>query len=180
MKKATNKRRIPSGIGIILLLLVLACGITLAYMFAKSGVVANRFTEAAVSCEVNEAFDGTVKSDITVSNTGNIPAYIRVRLVSYWVDSAGEVIAKTSEIPSFTLAPGWVSAGKNTYCYSKAVAAGAKTLDFLADGTSMTLREENGCFQVVEIIADAIQSKPAKAVTESWKVTVDARGVITG
>ena len=35
-------------------------------------------------------------------------------------------------------------------------------------------------YPVMEFVAEAIQSQPGKAVTESWKVTLDGEGNING
>jgi hypothetical protein len=39
-------------------------------------------------------------------------------------------------------------------------------------------KDENGYSQVVEVFAEAIQSKPLSAVTDSWGVNVDSNGNI--
>ena len=91
---------------------ILACVVTigtaLGLMFRKTAPVENQFMPAEVSCAVAEEFDAATgaKSSIAVQNTGNIPAYLRVRLVSYWVDAAGNRVGKPSEMPAFTLAEG--------------------------------------------------------------------------
>lgn len=162
----------------IILIVILAaalvfCGTVIAYMFRQTEYKKNQFTPAQLSCEVVETFDGTQKSSIQVRNTGNIDAYLRVRLVSYWVDAEGNIIAKPSEMPEFTPAEGWIPGSYDTYYYRVPVAPNELTNNLL----SAPITLESG--QVVEVFAEAIQSEPNGAVTSSWGVTVGADGNIT-
>ena len=169
-----NKKTLMAVI-IVAALLFAAVGTTVvAYMFRRTDEKKNTFIPAVVSCEVNETTNRplTEKSEITIKNTGNIDAYLRLRIVSYWMDSNGNILPKPSVIPTFTAASGWVSGSGNTYYYSSPIEPGASTPNLLAEGSTITLSEEDGALQVVEIISEAIQSKPESAVTDSWKVTV--------
>lgn len=178
MKKPLKLRRfVPVA---LLLVLAVICGSVFAYMFHRTEEEDTTFAPATVSCKVAEEFNGTEKSSITVQNTSNIPAYLRVRLVTYWVDGEGNVAAKSSRDLSITPAKDWIAGEDNTFYYAKPVAPGASTPELLASGTTIVLTEENGFLQVVDVFAEAIQAEPTKAVTESWKVTVDGDGNITG
>lgn len=168
-----------------ILLITLVCALVLtlsmmgalfAYMYQQTGEVTNTFIPANVSCLVNETFSVSTKSSITVQNTSNIAAYLRVRMVSYWVDENGAVMPVASEMPGYSVASGWVSLGNHTYCYRNPVDPGASTPELLA--SSMVLqRSEEGYRQVVEVFAEAIQANPADAV-KVWSVTVNADGSI--
>ena len=74
-----------------------------AYMRKQTPTVENAFVPAEVSCEVDEAINQNQKTSITVKNTGNIEAYLRLRLVTYWVvkdqDNKAEIVAESS--PTF-------------------------------------------------------------------------------
>lgn len=82
------------------LCIVATVGLTLAFMFKKAEKI-NRFIPAEVACAVREKTDGSEvtgiaavgseKSDIRVENTGNVKEFIRLRLVSYYVDSNGDI-----------------------------------------------------------------------------------------
>ena len=176
-----SKHRIQTIILIVTLVVALTlCGTVIAYMFRQTEHKDNQFTPAIVSCEVLESFDGQQKSSIQVQNTGNIDAYLRVRIVSYWVDSYGNIVAKPSSMPEITLDDGWITGSNNTYYYQSSVAPVTATPNLLKDGTSIYLeQDENGYLQVVEVFAEAIQSKPTNAVTNSWKVSLDTNGNIT-
>ena len=147
-------------------LLVLLCGTTFALMYRQTAFLENQFDAAVVSCQIEETFNGTSKTEITVKNTGNIDAYLRLRLVSYWVDSNGNIIYKPSVPIPVPFANGWIKGSDNTYYYPHPVSPEHSTLNLL--GSEITL--EDG--QVIEVFADAIQSKPDTAVTKSWGVTI--------
>lgn len=161
--------------------IVAVCGVTISYMFAKSGRAENEFIAASVECQVYEQFDGEYKNDISVKNTGNISAFIRVRLVSHWEDENGNIIAKNSVMPPIAIADGWLEMGNNTYCYTAPVKAGESTPSLLA--APMQLKTQDGYNQVVQVFAEAIQSVPSKAASESWNVIVSETAdgmIITG
>lgn len=149
-----------------------------AYMRKTTEEVDNTFIPAYVDCVVDEDFADNKKTSITVKNTGNIDAYIRIRLVSYWIDETGAIVSKSSEMPTFTTASDWIQdAGNDTYYYTKKVAPDAFTTTLL--GSDITLRvSSEGYRQVVEVFAEAIQAEPDEAVTDSWNVTI-ADDVIT-
>jgi hypothetical protein len=147
-------------------------------MFRQSEYKDNEFVPANVSCKVVEEFDGIQKNSIQVQNTGNIDAYIRIRLVSYWVDADEKIVAKPSSMSEINIAAGWIKGANNTYYYTKPVSPSAHT-GFLLLSPITLEKDENGYMQVIEVFAEAIQSKPYNAVTDSWKVSIDANGNIT-
>lgn len=167
----------------IILVIILAgnltlCGTVFAYMFRQTEYKNNEFTPASISCRVVEEFDGTQKSSIQVQNTGNIDAYLRVRFVTYWVDSDGNIVAKPSSMPEITLADGWMRGSNNTCYYKSSVAPNNFTGELLS-APIILQKDVNGYLQVVEVFAEAIQAKPEDAVTNSWNVSLDINGNIT-
>lgn len=171
-----GKRTIKTVILLLVFLLILFCGTTFALMLRQTDFLNNQLEAAEVTCAVVETFQDNTKNSIAVSNTGTIDAYLRVRLVSYWVDSNGNIVSKPSQTPTVSPASGWVTGSDNTYYYSDPIAPGAATANLLS--AAITLIAEDGYQQVVEVFADAIQSKPVHAVTDSWGVTI-ANGKIS-
>lgn len=157
--------------------LVAVFGTVVAYMFRKTEAKDNRFTPAVVECAVAEVFDGTTKTSVTVKNTGNVDAYLRVRLVTYWMGGEGNIAPKPSETISLTLPDGWLAASDNTYYYTSPVAPDQFTANLLSLST-IELKHDGDYRQVVEVFAEAIQSDPEKAAKDSWGVTVDSNGSI--
>ena len=172
-----GKRILNSTLLVLAFLLILLCGTTFALMFRQTEPLDNQFEAAAVSCAVAESFDGSTKSSIAVTNTGNIDAYLRLRLVSYWVDSKGNILSKPSQMPTVSVASGWITGSDNTYYYSQPVAPGSSTPNLLLTGIPLQ-QDSDGYLQVIEVFADAIQSKPEAAVSSSWGVTLSG-GKIT-
>ncbi|MGN0965615.1 MAG: hypothetical protein ACI4O6_09685 [Dysosmobacter sp.] len=163
----------------LLLLVTAAVGGTVAYLLTQTEPVANTFTPSHVTCEVTESFGGTVKKNVNVTNTGDTDAYIRVKLVTYRVNDKGEHIGGTAEIPSFTPETNWVE-HSGYYYYTLPVAPNEKpAVDLIS---SITLEDSytdaDGGKQVIEVMAEAIQSSPAKAVRESWGVSI-SKGSVT-
>ena len=151
------------------------------YIVSKTTAVTNTFEPATVTCEVQENFDGTVKKDVTVKNTSNIDAYLRVKLVTYRVNDKGERIGGTAAIPSFTPGEGWFEKD-GFYYYNKPIAPNKTPAANLIGNDGITLvkyTDADGGRQVIEVIAEAIQSVPTSVVKEYWNVTVDANGVIS-
>ena len=180
-KKAAHsgaKRSLVLVVSVLVLLLAVAGG-TLAWLTAQTDGVVNTFTPAQVSCAVTEEFKGETKKNVNVENTSDIPAYIRVKLVTYRVNDAGQHIGGTATIPPFTPGTNWVKYGEYYY-YTLPVAAGEKPETQLIGESGITLRSYNdadGGKQVIEVMAEAIQSSPAKAVGESWGVTISEGSV---
>ena len=162
----------------VIVLLAGAVGGTWAFLVAQSEPVQNNFTYAHVSCTIKEKFDGTTKSDVQIQNTGDISAYIRARIVVTWKDANGNV---SSTVPvkntDYTIAfneneKDWTQQGGYWYC-NTAVAAGEDTPVLITTCEKKETAPE-GYNLSVEILADAIQSEPASAVTEAWGYTTTA------
>ena len=156
---------------------LILCGTVLAYMFKQTEYKNNEFIPATVSCKVVEEFDGKQKTSIKVQNTGNIDAYLRVRFVSYWVDSDGNVVAKPSSMPEINMAAGWLKGENNTYYYKTPVSPTNQTESLLSSPITLE-KDADGYMQVIDVFAEAIQSKPHNAVSDSWGVVIDSNGHI--
>ena len=152
-----------------------------AYMRKTTEEIDNNFIPAEVTCDVIETFDETTgtKSSVQVKNTGNIPSYIRLRVVSYYVDSEGEIqfVPSPKVNVDYNNSDWFMDADEDTYYYKYPVVNGGNTTEFLAEGKKIELGSYTAnsitYYQVVEIVAEAIQANPDKAVEAAWPVTVD-------
>ena len=176
MAHKSIKRNCSRLFATALLLIVLAvggvCG-TLAFLIDTTDSVVNTFLPAEVDGDIIEEFDGEKKSDITVKNTGTVPAYVRVRLLSYWYDATNDqIIAQNSWFSdkNLDLGEGWFKAGEYYY-YSLPIDTDALTNELFTEAIILDV-DSNGNRQVLEVLAEAIQSKPADAVEEAWNVEV--------
>ena len=151
-----------------------AVGVTLSFMFKKAEKT-NTFVPAKVTCEVEESLFSGVKRNVCVENTGNAAAYLRIRLVSYYVYANDSIAGSvSSQYPMLTLRNGWIAGTDHTYYYPTPVEPGAKTgilCDPITLGT-VELADGTPVYQVLEVFAEAIQAEPVGAVQEAWKVTV--------
>ena len=172
----------------LLLAVCLTVGITVAWLRADTASRQNTFTLAKVSCEVEETFDGTVKEDVSIRNTGTADAYIRAAIVVTWMkdgDDSNQTVS--SVVPQldkdytiqFTENSGWIQLEDGYWYYTKSVPVGGSTAELIDSCTLLDGAEApEGYRLAVEIIASAIQSSPAKVAEENWRVKIDETGTI--
>ena len=167
-----------------ILLLALTIGGTLAWLSASTGPIVNKFSPSEVTCKVEENFDEKTgeKTNVNVTNTGNIDAFIRVKLVTYRTNTDGQHIGGTAEIPSFTPGDGWMEYN-GYYYYTKPVAPNGKPDSALISSITLTQKytDADGGMQAIDVIAEAIQSKPEAAVKDAWgsNFGIDEQGNLT-
>lgn len=163
----------------VIVLLAGAVGGTWAFLVAQSEPVQNNFTYAHVSCKVDEKFENGVKSDVQIKNTGDIPAYIRACIVVTWKDENGNVSAAAVPVKGtdYTMEMGkdWTEGTDGYWYYKTAVNPDGFTPELITKCKKTTnANAPEGYNLSVEILADAIQSEPASAVTEAWGYTPTA------
>ena len=180
LQRRHKRRSKKTGMLFLSLLLVIGMvvGGTLAWLSTKSAPITNTFLPSKVACQVQEEFNSTtgVKTNVNVENTGDIDAYIRVKLVSYRTNDAGQHIGGTAELPAFDLGEGWVEHG-GYYYYRLPVAPGGSPETNLTESMTLTdsYTDADGGKQVIEVMAEAIQANGVtdngtKAVVEAWGV----------
>lgn len=177
-EKKRNLNKLQLLILSLLVVTTVTVGGTVAYLTTKTEPVTNTFTPSKVTGEVTENFDGEVKKNIQVKNTGDIAVYVRVKLVTYRVNEKNEHIGGVATIPDFTLGTDWVKHGEYYY-YTVPVEPNHSSAS-LTDKNGIKLREyddADGGKQVIEVMAEVIQSEPAEAVGEAWGVTISAGSV---
>ena len=164
----------------VVLLLGVAIGGTIAWLSTKTTPVTNTFTPAEVTCDVTEDFNENtgVKTKVNVTNTGNIDVYIRVKLVTYRTNDKGQHIGGKAKLPQFTPGENWVKHGEYCY-YTLPVSPGGKPDANLAEKMTLmsSYEDADGGKQAIDVMAEAIQSEPEKAVGEAWGVTITPNSV---
>lgn len=164
----------------VLLLVAVAAGGTIAWLSTKTASIENKFIPSHVKCSVTEDFDGKRKSNVNVTNTGDIEAYIRVKLVTYRVNENGQHIGGTATIPPFDPGENWVLYN-GFYYYTLPVNKNESPAEPLIGENGIDLisyTDTDGGKQVIEVMAEAIQSVPDKAVGQSWGVSI-SQGSVT-
>ncbi len=152
------------------MLLALAIGGTVAWLTDTSPAVVNTFTPSQVSCEVKEDFNNQsgVKSNVQVKNTSDIPAFIRVKLVTYRTNGKGEHIGGMAAVPSFQPGANWVL-HEGYYYYTQPVQPQNFT-GILIDEIQLQdpYTDADRGRQAIDVMAEAIQSVPEAAVQDAW------------
>ena len=188
-KRLQGHRRFVTLLVSLLLVLSFAVGGTLAFIMTETSGKKNTFTPAQVSCKVNEDFNGAVKSSVTVENTGETDAYIRAAVSITWMkneDASDQTVAARvpAEGVDYDIAylenTGWMKGGDGYWYYQTPVAPGADTGVLIRECRQLAgANVPQGYHLSVEIVASAIQSSPAAAVTENWHVTLDGDRIVS-
>ena len=184
MYQKNNANRLPrlkkSAVFAIAAALVLLCaiGTTLALLIDKTDVVENKFEYATVPPEIDEDVTTGVKENVKIKNMGNVPAYIRVKVVVTWQDEDGNVAATLPKLGEDYVMivdnDRWFKTDDGYYYHKAPVAAKGET-SVLIERCSKTETAKKPSEEYdlsVEILAQSIQSVPKDAVTEAWGVTV--------
>lgn len=193
MKTKLKKKQLSLVVSILLVLTAVIGG-TLAYLVTHTDSVNNSFTSAEVTCHVDEEFSNNVKEDVNIKNTGDTEAYIRAAVIVTWQDENGNIAAKPVNNTDYEITLNckgneesdndtkWIEGKDGYYYYSEPVAVNNST-GYLIESCSLAknVTAPDGYHLCVEIIADAVQSKPAQAVIDAWstntqEITVGEKG----
>lgn len=168
---------------------ILACAAvsgSLAWLISAPGPVVNEFIPGEVTIQVDETFDGSTKSDVSIENIGNVPAYIRVALVPAWVDDKGNIAAKPASLKldcditwgedGNGYEADWFI-GSDGFYYCKTVIEPDGSTPILIKSCTVNGGEHEYDFEL-QVIASAVQSLPTSTVETVWPVVVDTDGTL--
>lgn len=178
--KRNNKKIILLAVSLLLVMFA-AIGGTVAYLIDSTGEVKNTFVPASVPPEVVEKIDGNVKENVAIKNTGNVDAYIRVKVVVTWKNEAGDVYkdAPVKET-DYNWADGdskWKLHTDGFYYYTVPVAAGASTGILFTNCKPFEDKAPEGYSLSVDIHAQSVQAEPADVVGKTWGVVISEGSV---
>ena len=151
----------------LVLLLTLAVGGSLAWLVSNDNVT-NSMVPGNVPIEIVEEIKDNVKTSITIKNTGNIDAYIRVAVVANKMDKDGNITVGTA--PTLNLnTEKWQLLPDGYYYYKGVVAPKASTESL---GSISFVDAE------VNILAESIQvlggvTGDGNASVDAWKASFD-------
>lgn len=170
--RAAKKNPAPKRLALLLalvLILVGTVGGTVAYLVTHTDPVKNTFTPGNVTCDVVEEFntEKKAKTSVKVQNTGNVPAYIRVAVVTNTIDAQGNITGMKTLPAGWLNTENWAEGDGGFYYYKGVVQPGEKTDNLLKTGINLDGIQ-------VTILASAIQSMPDDAVKEAWKMSYDS------
>lgn len=177
--RISSYRKYIISIGLVLCLGIGAY-MTISYLSSGSSLQ-NQFKIASVDPEVIETFENNVKSNVYVQNKGDIPVYIRAKIMIYYQDTNGNILGDIPDKKDYEitypadLKNNWIKATDGFYYYKKVIEANDDNQQTHNDQTT-TLIET--CIEnqphpdrnlVVDIVAEAIQANPKEAVEDAWK-----------
>lgn len=181
-RRHQKKNYIYILIAAVAVIMIGAAGATLAWLSHQSGLT-NQFKLGEVSAKVDETFNGSTKSDVKVTNTGSVPAYIRASIEIYWQDENGDTLWGEPEVgtdysiqmnlPSSGTDGGqWLLGADGFYYYTKPVEPDQATAILIKECKELGADSKS---LVVDIAAQSIQAQPEDAVLDAWE-TVTAVG----
>jgi len=185
MHKKTRGGFLPILLAVLTVaVLSLVVGTLYAALKDTTSVVENDLDPATVSCEVVETFTGTQKTNVKLKNTGDIPAYLRAKVVINWVDSDGNVAYRPGSAYQYsvTLASplNWtrtsnLSAVTEGYWYYNGIVQPDGMTDVLiasaVENLSPTVAADPQYHLQITVLAEAVQAAPIGAVEEVWHMT---------
>jgi len=138
MKKFINNRKKALLSGVIAIVLFATIGVTLALIIDRTDNVNNAFKPAEVTCKVTEPTwneGDTEKENVSITNNGNVNAYIRVALVFNWIDGQGNIAPEAIDSNDYTFTQPddckWIKGDDGYYYYPDVVAPDTNTEDFI-------------------------------------------------
>lgn len=172
-KRARRRRLNPRFVALVssmVILVSLVVGGTIAYLVDNTSGITNTFEMGEVEVEITEEFDGNVKNNVQIKNTGDVSAKIRAMVVVTWQSDEDNSIYPNAPVlgDSVTDENGDYYAIYNTtdwtydaatgwYTYKNVVAAGGTT-NYLLTSCQPT-NPPAGYHLVVDVIAEAIQAE---------------------
>ena len=170
VKHRKKRKKVVSLLLSIALLLTLATGGTLAYIVTKSAMAQNQFVAGYVTSSVN--------NNGTVTNNGNVDAYIRAAVVVNWMDNDGNVYGIKPDC-SVTTNTGWTEVD-GFYYYTSPVPSGNATTTAPATVGDPDAAPSSDYSLSIEIVAEAIQAEGTLDSNDSVTAVLDAWGLTPG
>lgn len=172
MKLADKNLRKIVVTALSLALLLIGTSLTMAYLNDRTDTARNNLQFAHVSCQVEETFSNGTKSNVSIKNTSDTDAYIRVILAAVWLNADGDITAPAVATPVFTATNWFVQDG--IYYYELPLAPDESTTDLIGSFPMPTpMPTQTGLTYELQIIASAIQATP-EAVSDAWGVSVSS------
>lgn len=193
------RRRMPKRfaalIAAALVVAFVGVGGVIAWL-TTSNQVENQFEIGTVEPGVNE--DGpdeddpfepgvdTVKQNVSVTNKGNVPIYVRAQVNIYWQNAAGNQLwEQPEEETDYTLEgdlpanDSWTKGSDGFYYWTSPLDAGATTENLIDSLKWITANSYDDRQLVCDIAVQGIQADPADAVKEAWGVAIANDGTLT-
>ena len=123
--------------------------------------------------EVTDDIVSSVKKNLTIQNTGNVPEYIRAVIVANWYDDSGNIVSgwQPSE-GTFTglCGSGWVKESDGFYYYTSAVDPGQATGSKLFETYTPAAAPVTGAHLEMRIITQAVKAERGKTYKQGFNI----------
>lgn len=181
--RRTSRKKWLTGIIAAVVTVCIAVGGTIAFLTDWTKPITNTFQMSTVNIDITDEVKEGVKYNVGVTNTSTdgVPIYARIRFVTYWENDKGEIVA-SDEQPILPFEPGSKDKdGKdmaldkenwfeyNGYYYYRHRLNMDETAELF---DSFKMQEKGGLHQVLEVLAEGIQSMPEEAVKDAWGMEV--------
>ena len=174
-KKEKRQRKHWNRIGkwfVVLAVLLVGGGVTagtIAYLQQEAKLV-NEFTVGKVKVSIDEEFTENVKKNVTLTNQGNVDAYVRAKILVYYVDKDGAIFGESPILnQDYTMQMGnmdkFIEVGGMYYFQDPLPANG--TTEVLIQECKETGSMKKDRTLVVDILGEGIQAH-SDAVREAW------------
>lgn len=176
--KKNKGKKLGSNIFAQVSIVLLICLVTssVAYLI-KQNSIKNEFVIGEVKTQVVEDFDvsNKVKKNVSIENIGNVPIYIRSKIIISWKDKNQNIIEGIPQENDdysirFSESSNWLK-GDDGYYYYKTSLEPNHCTDILVEECKQ-LKEFDDKILEVSIANQAIQTEPTKAVVEAWNIQV--------
>lgn len=172
-KRVRQNGRKNMLIVLALVLVLCAAGGTIAWLATNTNSVTNTFVPAKVENEIDEEIKDGVKKNVTVTNTGDVEAFVRAAVIVNWVDSNGNVAVPPAgatysiEYNKGTGEKQWTQVGDYWY-YNSVVPKGESTGALINEARETNAPE--GYHLQVTIVAESIQAEGmgATSAQDAW------------
>ena len=145
----------------VTLLLTFAVSGTVAFLADSSSSVVNTFEPTQVSVTVTDKINSNnEKTDVVITNTSNIKAYIRAEVIANWCNDKGQVVLPLTDF-SLTLGEWW-SMIDGYYYYKYPVEARKVVPNALCESYKAPAAPYAGLHLEMDIIVQAIQAEGMK------------------
>lgn len=159
---------------VVIVICIIGCmGVSLAYMFKELSPKTASFEKAMITCSTNVLSDNHQINSISVTNTGNTKAFVRIHLSVHMENNDNQIVGAFTSMPYITYdTNNWIKDG-DTYYYRYALNPGDTTHAFLQTAIVLSGTSFNNApaHQTLDILAEAVQAEPANAIEETWGKT---------
>ena len=185
-KPRISRRSILLTVSVLVLCLAMVGG-TVAWITTSTAPVQNVFSLPNADITIEEEFDGQVKRNVRIKNTGDVPVFVRVKVLYTYKDQNGNVLpCNESDVykdRGSTQRDAWKEDQHNTFYYRATLQPGEVTGALYETIQLMEgVTPPEGYTLDVHVIAQCVQAEGTKlvdgqevpmAIAEGWPIRIN-------